>query len=133
MTRKTWLSSALPFLALLSTVLLAAACGRQLEAPPVELVTRESLMGLGKILQITNRGQESLEGLEIRIETPAGDVKNHQVPALAAGETMELGWKKLAGFEIHPGAEVSIEATGFLLPYRAKLDAPKEASGGNPG
>ncbi len=103
-----------------------AACSTSVSAPPVEIQYRPSLVGIGKILRITNRHSEALTGVEVRIENPNGDVRNHAFASLAAGATEELGWKKLDGFEIEAGAEVTLRAEGFVLPTKVVL--PEEES-----
>ncbi len=104
-------------------VLVAALCScSRLEAPPLEVQYRESIVGLGKIVRITNRNVEALSRLEVRIENPNGDVKNYELASIAAGETVELGWKKLDGFQVEAGAEVAIRSEGYALPYQAELD-----------
>jgi len=109
-------------MALCSVALLPiVACGKALEAPPLNVEHRESLLGAGRILQISNFGEVSLNCAEVRIETPSGDVKNHGLGTLAAGELIELGWKKLGGFEIPFGAEVTFECEGFLLPLTVEI------------
>lgn len=107
----------------LSLCLVVVACGSALEAPPVKVTYRDSLVGIGKILQITNASQELVENLELRIENPNGDVKNHSIPALGAGLAIEVGWKKLDGFEVAEGASVSLRAEGYGLPFQAELTA----------
>ena len=52
------------------------ACTGTLEAPPVEVAYRDSLVGIGKIVRITNVSEQALTDLEVRIENPNGDVKN---------------------------------------------------------
>lgn len=105
------------------SLLLVAGCSGALEAPPVDIAYRESLVGIGKIVRITNQAETALSALEVRIENPNGDVKNYTTPSLAAGQTLELGWKKLDGFQVELGAEVSLRAEGFGLPYLAELSA----------
>lgn len=104
------------------------ACSTALEAPPLDVAYRDSLVGIGKIVRITNTSSEVLTELEVRIENPNGDVKNHTLPSLAGGETVELGWKKLDGFEVRMGARVNVEAAGFVLPYRAELAEEAESA-----
>jgi hypothetical protein len=99
------------------------ACSGALEGPPVEFVYRDSLLGIGKIVRITNTSEATLVALDFRFENPNGDVKNHTVPSLGAGETLELGWKKLDGFQIEVGAKVSVRAKGYGLPTLAELVA----------
>jgi hypothetical protein len=104
------------------------ACSGALEAPPLDVAYRDSLVGIGKIVRITNTSAEALTDLEVRIENPNGDVKNHALPSLAGGETVELGWKKLDGFEVQMGAMVNVGAAGFVLPYRAELAESSESA-----
>lgn len=111
----------MPRMALCLVLLLALACSTVLEAPPVEIAYRDSLVGLGKIVRITNQADTALAALEVRLENPNGDVKHHLFDSLAPGETYELGWKKLEGFEVAVGARVSLEAEGYALPYRVEL------------
>lgn len=99
------------------------SCSATLEAPPVEINYRDSLVGIGKIIRITNSGADGLSALEVRIENPNGDVKNHPVASLAPGTTLELGWKKLDGFQVELGARVTVKAEGFVLPLKAELTA----------
>jgi len=102
--------------------LLLIGCGQTLKPPPLEVTHRESLLGAGRILQITNSGEDSLTCPQVRIETSAGDVKNYNLGLLASGALVELGWKKLGGFEITPGTEVTFECDGYLRPLVVSLD-----------
>jgi len=113
---------------LLLSLALAVGCSGALEAPPVDIAYRDSLVGIGKIVRITNKAETALTAIEIRIENPNGDVKNYSTPSLAAGETLELGWKKLDGFQVELGSQVSLRAAGFVLPSLAEL-AESEAGG----
>jgi len=100
---------------------LLAGCPGALEAPPVDIAYRDSLVGIGKIVRITNQAESALSEVEIKIENPNGDVKNYSTATLATGETLELGWKKLDGFQVEIGSEVSLRAKGFVLPAIAEL------------
>ncbi len=102
-------------------LLAAAGLACDLASPPLEVTYRDSLVGAGKVLQITNHGERELKALRVKVETPAGEEKEHIVESLAAGESIEVGWLKLEGFEIPPGAEVSIRCDGYPLPYRTVL------------
>lgn len=105
---------------LVGATIVCLACG-PIGAPPLAVTYRDSLVGLGKVLQVTNQGDAALSELEVRVETPEGDVKHQALPSLAAGETTEVGWRKLEGFEIPSGSRVSIRCPGYLLPYRTRL------------
>jgi len=116
-------SRLLVLLAIAVAALAVTACSATLEAPPVDVSYRDSLVGIGKIIRLTNSGAEPLSALEVRIENPNGDVKNHPIASLAGGSTLELGWKKLDGFQVELGAQVAVRAEGFVLPLKAQLTA----------
>lgn len=110
----------------------ATGCGGKLEAPPVEVTHRESLLGAGRIVRIKNQTNEALFDVAVTIRTANGEVGYNQAE-LPGFETLEVGWKKLGGFEIPDGAEVEVKAEGYMLPVKAKLDAakPNEGDGGS--
>lgn len=124
--RRRSFPSVLPVLSfLLLGLQLLAGCDAMLQEPPVSVTYRDSLLGIGKILQLDNLGKEALTTLELRIETPAGDVKNHTIPRLEAAQLMEIGWKKLEGFEIPMGSQVTLRCDGYSRPLRVRLKAPE--------
>lgn len=110
---------------LLSVALVAAsclaACGGALEAPPVELSYRESMVGAGKIVQIQNTSDQPLTDLVVTLTSPDGDSRTFNHSNLAGFERLEIGWKKLGGWEIPTGAEVRVEGEGYLLAFEGQL------------
>ena len=105
----------------IASALLLGACGLELGRPPLELATRDSLVGAGKIVRISNISNEELSELEIEITSPEGESRTYSQDVLGAYETLELGWKKLGGWQVVPGADIRIRAKGFLLPYSGRL------------
>ena len=101
-------------------VFAGSACG-VLASPPIEVQKRDSLLGLGKILLVQNRGEHDLENVEFRFENPNGDVKNWVLEELPSGGSIEVGWKKLEGFEVADEAEVRVKAKGFGRALRFDL------------
>ena len=99
-------------LCVLGVALLLAACGA-VEAPPLDLRQRDSLLGIGKILIVSNPSEQALEGVTLRFENPNGDIKNYTLGSLNAGAETEVGWKKLDGFEVSDAAKVEVRATGY--------------------
>ena len=97
-----------------------AGCEQELKAPPVEVSHRESLIGAGRILQVKNLTNEELVDLEITIQSENGEV-TYRHPQLGGFEVLEVGWKKLGGWQIPDGAEVEVRAEGYLVPYRGQL------------
>lgn len=104
-------------------------CGAKLEAPPVEITYRESLLGAGNILRIKNLSSEPLSALEVTIRTAKGEVSYDQA-TLGPGEVLEVGWKKLNGFEIPNDAEIAVSAEGYMLATEATLKDGEDQGGG---
>ncbi len=96
----------------LVAVLLFAACAA-IEAPPLEIMQRDSLLGIGKILIVTNPSEQALEEVTLRFENPNGDTKNYTLGSLNTGAETEVGWKKLDGFEVSDAAKVEVRAKGY--------------------
>ncbi|MFQ5527351.1 MAG: hypothetical protein ACE5GX_13945 [Thermoanaerobaculia bacterium] len=114
-----------PGVALLAAVLGLAAgvsCSGKLEAPPVEVTSRESLVGAGNIVRVKNQTNEPLFNVEVTIRAAKGEVA-YREGELIGYETLEVGWKKLGGFEIPDDAEVRVRAEGYMLRKSVKLDA----------
>lgn len=106
-----------------------AGCAAKLEAPPVEITYRESLLGAGNILRVKNLSSEPLRAVEITIRAASGEV-SYEEATLAAGDVLEVGWKKLNGFEIPDEAEIAVKAEGYVLAAEATLkDAEDQGEG----
>lgn len=97
-------------------------CGAKLGRPPIECTYRKSLLGAGNILRLENQSHAALGGLRVEVRSADGDVIYEQAQ-LGSFEILEVGWKKLNGFEIPDDAVVVIRADGFLLPLRVELAA----------
>ncbi len=113
------------FVAALALIVGAAGCTR-LEAPPVELSVRDSLLGAGKIVRIANTTNQPLTEVRVEILAPSGESRTYVEPELGAFQTLEVGWKKLGGWQVPAGSEVEVRTQGHWLPFRARL-APEEA------
>lgn len=95
------------FLALLLT-----ACDK-LE-PPVTVAQRESAVGQGQVIEITNTSDEFLHELRVRIESPEGEVKEYFAASLEPHRTLKVGWLKLEGWPIPQGSVVTVGAKGYV-------------------
>lgn len=113
-------------LGLLVVSLSISACGA-LEAPPVSLSYRESLVGAGKIVQITNTSNEALTALEVSLEAPDGETRDFRQETLEGYGTFEIGWKKLGGWQIPLGTGVRVRAEGFALAFEGLLPEGDES------
>lgn len=99
--------------------LVLSACRIQ---PPVSIGQRESKMGQGIIVLVTNTSEKPLQAVRIRIEGPeGGESKEHFEPTLAPRQVLEVGWLKLDGWPIPPGAKVEVTVDGYAMGAKANL------------
>lgn len=103
-------------LALLGLVL--SACGVQ---PPISLGKKESLVGQGMVVSVTNTSDEHLHEVLFDVENPAGETKQLSIPTLDPHETVNVGWLKLDGWPIPAGSKVKVSCKGYALPVRLEL------------
>lgn len=113
----------------LGVALSLAACGTRLERPPIELGYRDSLIGAGKVLRIENTSNVPLTGLVIEITAPDGEERSFVQTELGGYDTLEVGWKKLGGWQVPAGAAVEIHCDGYLLAFEGRLPPPDEGGG----
>ena len=107
-------------------------CGR-LSSQPLAVAYRESILGQGLVLVITNASPDiTLIHLGLRADLPgAGRREVLLKPSVAPGETVEAGWLELrqrgdssaAQSAIVPGMHVEIFARGYALPIRLTVPA----------
>ena len=93
--------------------LLTSAC--QL-TPPVSVSMRESMVGQGQVIRITNTSEEALQEVRVRVTDPdSGESREHFESQLGPGGLLEVGWLKLEGWPVPEGAEVAVTAKGFAI------------------
>ena len=113
---------------LVAGLAMALACGARIERPPLEVLQRESVLGAGKIVRIRSTTSDELTGVEVLI-TADGRQMRHTETRLGGHQTVEIGWKKLGGWQIPDDAEVEVRADGYLLPVRERLALDSNAEG----
>lgn len=109
-----------PTLACLGVTLLLAACR---VSPPISIGQRESMIGQGKVLTVTNTSDEYLHEIAVTVEAPDGVVKTYSAATLEPHESISVGWLKLDGWPIPEGAEVTVSCKGYPAsagPYRVQ-------------
>jgi hypothetical protein len=99
-------------LLLVTAVVVGAGCSL-LSEPPLLLTWRDSFIGAGKVIRVTNASDEYLHALEFTVEGPAGTVKKHFKETLPPHQTYEFGWRELEGWEVPAGATVSIRCQDY--------------------
>jgi hypothetical protein len=103
-------------------VLPLAACGGNLGTPPVEILYRDSLLGQGLIIQVKNTSNEALSDVQVEVRGPDGERRTYTEDSLDGYEVLEVGWKRLGGWQVPKGAKVQVKAKGYLFPAQAEID-----------
>ena len=109
--------------AVLAVVLLGlTACALE---PPVTVSQRDSVVGQGIVIGVTNTSDDYLHEVVVEITSPAGETRQFAMATLNPHESVNVGWLKLDGWPIPEGSEVSVSAKGFMMasgPWRMKGD-----------
>ena len=114
MPRIVHFTTALTLALMAALLLLAAGCSR-LQEPPLLLTWRDSFIGAGKVIRVTNASDEYLHALEFTVEGLDGTRKQHFKETLPPHQTYEFGWRELDGWEVPAGATVSIRCQEYGL------------------
>ncbi len=101
-------------LLLLLTSISWTACQK---APPVSVGQRESAVGQGIVIIVTNTSEEHLHDVKLTIKSPAGEVKTFSTPTLEPHESLNVGWLKLEGWPIPKGSEVTVSCKDYSGAY----------------
>ncbi len=92
--------------------LILTACVLQ---PPVSIGKKESLVGQGIVVTVTNTSDKHLHDLVVEVESPQGETKQFTMPTLEPHEAVNVGWLKLDGWPIPEGSKVSVSAKGYAM------------------
>ncbi len=99
--------------------LLAVVIGSMLSActikPPISIGQKESTVGQGIVINLTNTSDEHVHEVVVDITSPDGEAKQFVIPTLAPHESFNLGWLKLDGWPIPKGSRVKVSAKGYTL------------------
>lgn len=98
--------------ATLTLSLLFSGCANP---PPLSVVQRDSLVGEGKVLIITNVTNEFLHDCTIKIQADNGNEFGPVVFAatIKPHDSVEVGWMELGDWIIEPGEKVTISARDY--------------------
>ncbi len=110
MKKLGWIGLGVAVVVLLFVIMIVGA-----DEPPLSIVTRDSFVGAGKVLIITNTSDDYLHACTIKIEAPNGQVFGPKVFAttLEPHAGIEVGWMELEGWVVEPGERVTVSCRGF--------------------
>lgn len=81
---------------------------------PVSATVRESLVGLGKVLQVRNESDKSLEDVFVTaFESDSNRQPKFRIGRLEPGEARDIGWMEW-NWKLKPGERIEIDAKGYL-------------------
>lgn len=110
-------------LGLLTIVGLLSSCDKSLTSPPVEVKVRESRLGEGLVLRITNASSHHLYNVKV-IGRNFDEISSASVIAaehLRPYATVEVGWLEFEGWVPISGETYEIYADDYLAPYICTL------------
>ncbi len=110
-------SRSLPSIAI-GLALILTACALE---PPISISKKESVVGQGLVVSVTNTSDEHLHDVIVSITSPAGETKQYVMAALGPHESVNVGWLKLDGWPIPVGSEVAVSCKGYQMAVSAKL------------
>ena len=93
--------------------------------PPVTVTYRDSAVGIGKVIQITNNSTHHLYDVKVTgrnmKQNASASVKASE--HLAPGETVEVGWMEFEAWVPEPGETVEIYCEDYAVPYLSLVPA----------
>ncbi len=87
------------------------ACDLQ---PPISVAGRESAVGQGLVITVTNTsGEDFLRDVTVEIKAPSGEIRKYFAATLHPDDSVNIGWLKLEGWPIPEGSEVRVSCEGY--------------------
>ncbi|MHC4405628.1 MAG: hypothetical protein ACYTG0_38775 [Planctomycetota bacterium] len=103
----------------LLTSVLASGCGKSALPPPVTVTYRDSIFGLGKVIQITNTSSHHLYNVRVvgRNYEEASSASVKATDQLKPYGVVEVGWMEFEAWTPVPGESVEVYCDDYTLPY----------------
>ena len=81
---------------------------------PVSVSVRDSLIGIGNVVQIRNTSENTLHDVVVTARNSGlNQTTTYSVGSLGSGELVEIGWMEW-NWTVAPNETVSVSASGFL-------------------
>ena len=105
---------------LLINLLEVNACGLNIEALdiPLSIISKNSIIGKGKVIVVTNTSDQYLHECSISINPP--NENPIVIPTITPHSSKEIGWLEI-GYELRPNDLVSATCKKYLQPYTFKI------------
>ena len=98
---------------------LASGCGKSALPPPVTVTYRDSIVGVGKVIQITNTSSHHLYNVPV-VGRNLDEVSSASVKAtdhLKPYSLVEAGWMEFEAWVPLPGESVEVYCDDYATPY----------------
>lgn len=102
-------------LSLAAVALLPLALTACAMKPPILVAVRESLVGQGLVIAVTNTSDEFLHEVTVEIESPSGEIRKYYQATLDPHDSVNVGWLKLDGWPIPQDSKVKVSCKGYPL------------------
>lgn len=115
--------SKLSLLVMAMLILFASGCNKSAQPPPVVVTYRDSLFGIGKVIQITNNSSYHLYNvcvIERNYDEVSDEVSAHFVKVtnhLRPYDTVEVGWLEFESWIPRPGETVGVCCDDYVMPF----------------
>jgi hypothetical protein len=107
-------------IALILTIATLCGCGGR--SPQLTVRFRDSAVGIGKVLILTNASDKTIHGIQIVAKSDRGDQVTRDIPGrLEPNGVLEIGWLELEGWKPKPGETFLITAEGFPKPLQVEI------------
>ena len=98
---------------------LASGCGKSALPPPVTVSYRDSLVGAGKVIQISNNSPHHLYNVRV-VGRNFDEVSSASVKAadhLGPNDYVEVGWMEFEAWVPRSGESVEVYCDDYATPY----------------
>ena len=119
MTRRNRFNRSWLLLAAAFVCLFICSCGKSALPPPVHVGYRDSLVGMGKVMQITNTSGHHLYNVRVigrnrdQMQSASVRVSKHLRP----GATAEVGWLEFGNWTPISGETMEVYADDYMTPH----------------
>ena len=103
---------------LVTSVSALSGCGTSALPPPVKVNFRSSLLGIGKVVIITNNSNHHVYNVKV-VGRNFKEVSSASVKAtdhLSPGSSVEVGWIEFGSWVPQPGETIEVYADNYATP-----------------
>jgi hypothetical protein len=117
--------SCLGFAIMAMLIPFVSGCGKSALPPPVTVTYRDSFIGVGKVIQITNTSSHHLYNVRV-VGRNYEEVSSASVKAtdhLRPHDSVEVGWLEFEAWTPAPGESVEVYCDDYAAPYVSIIPA----------